>query len=149
MKAVFPTLLIVLSLAACRGDEPDEAPPVGRAAVPAVATLDPLRTTVTFVGLDPLAPMTTPDPFADADTAARAVLDAAWTACGGGRDPAATRCRDDAFIAYDAAMTAAEATGAAAPAGAAHGAPAAQAEDIAPPAARADLAAAQLSGTRG
>ena len=92
MKAVFPTLLIVLSLAACRGDEPDEAPPVGRAAVPAVATLDPL------------APMTTPDPFADADTAARAVLDAAWTACGGGRDPAATRCRDDAFIAYDAAI---------------------------------------------
>ena len=137
MKAVFPTLLIVLSLAACRGDEPDEAPPVGRAAVPAVATLDPL------------APMTTPDPFADADTAARAVLDAAWTACGGGRDPDATRCRDDAFIAYDAAMTAAEATGAAASAGAAHGAPAEQADDIAPPAARADLAAAQLSGTRG
>ena len=128
MKAVFPTLLIVLSLAACRGDEPDEAPPVGRAAVPAVATLDPL------------APMTTPDPFADADTAARAVLDAAWTACGGGRDPAATRCRDDAFIAYDAAMTAAEATGAA---------PAAQADAVAPPAARADPAAAQLAGTRG
>ena len=137
MRATLPALLIVLSLAACRGDEPDEAPPIGHAGTSAAATIDAL------------APMTMPDPFADADTAARAVLAAAWSACGDGRDPAATRCRDDAFIAYDATMTAAETGAGAAPAGVAPAVPTAQADDVAAPASRADLAAAQLSGTRG
>lgn len=137
MKAALPALLIVLSLAACRGDEPDEAPPVGRTTVASVP-----------VELGALAPTVPVDPLAQADAAARFALDVAWAACGDGRDPAATRCRDDAFVAYDAAMAKAAAgpmdgADTAASVSAAH--PSAHAA----PAARADLAAAQRSGTRG
>ena len=152
MKAVLPALLIVLSLAACRGDDPDDAPPVGHATAMPVATAVP----------DPTPSV---EPHADAESAARAMLDTAWQACGDAHTAEAVRCRDEAVFAWDAAMTAiaaadttadtsneATTTSTTLSRGAAEAAavPTAQAIDAdAPAPVRGDLAAAQLAGTRG
>ena len=91
-------LLLVFAVAGCRGDDPDEAPPIG--AVPvieAAVAAGPAPATEIAPG-DPVAT------FRAQSASARARLDADWNACGVGTGDADARCRDDAMAAYDDAI---------------------------------------------
>lgn len=121
MKRLVCALLLPLALAACRGDPPGDAPPIGVVpdAVPAVA--------VTPVAAD------------GSEAQARAQLDVAWAACGEGGDAEAARCRDEAVMAYDSASRAAQEAVDATP----------PATSAVTPARPGDLAAMQVIGSRG
>jgi hypothetical protein len=112
-----PALMIVIALAACRGDDPDNAPPIGHADADAgsatsdaVADSGPGRAAATEPALDRVVAAPVPTRAALAADARRR-LDRAWAACGDGLGDAATRCRDEAMLDYVAAIQAARAGG--------------------------------------
>ena len=141
MKSVLVALFVVIALAACRDEEPGEAPPIG--ALPAAATTE-APAPATDAGIAPVvlagAPADAATRLRDFTARARARLDAAWNDCGTGTDAAATRCRDEAMLAYDAALAMAHET---------FGEPPVAAEPAPVVTGARDFAALQVTGTRG
>lgn len=158
VKSLVPalSLLLVFAVAGCRGDDPDEAPPIGAVPAASAAEVAPIASAadVTIASNATSSRATTAPETAAIDPAARfrvlsaaaeAQLDAAWRDCGNGTSDADARCRDEAVFAYDAALDAARATlGEAAAAAAMIPVP-----GTLPTPTGAELAVAQVTGTRG
>jgi hypothetical protein len=114
---------LALAVAGCRGEDPDQAPPIGQG-----TAAGPVRAAAAAEPSDvPSPPDATPDAAAalavtrahaaaalplrerarryrEAAAAARAELDTAWNGCGALAGEAASRCRDEAVLDYDAAI---------------------------------------------
>lgn len=139
MKAVLLALFVVFSVAACDDDSPSDAPPIGAVpfAGPAAAAPTRVATGVPISG-DRAGVDDDASSFDAVSARARRQLDTAWHDCGTGDDAGDARCRDEAMLAYDAALAAARASDTAA-----------TAAPVTPPARNGDLALRPVGGTRG